>query len=260
VKIKQLFCITGPHFERGYIEKYGFEPYTDINEPLFISGFGKEIHKNLDRIEKHKSLILLRWAGGDLIWFLAHPKEQARMVAMKNIHHIAVSRCLEKDLQTMGVPYKFCPISVFKNADIKPEPLGDCIYVYKAGSLQYGCDIIRRLQTVLPFCFIKSESAFDFTREQLLEVYKQCFIGLRITQHDGIANTACEMGLMGRRMIHNGDLPNCIPYDRNNFQAIVKAIQDEFDNRLTADYNKVAQDVFNYLDVGEDWLNTEYYE
>jgi hypothetical protein len=107
--------------------------------------------------------------------------------------------------------------------------------------------------------FIKTESVFDYSRQDLLEVYKKCFLGLRLTQHDVVANTACEMGLMGRRMIWNGDLPNAIHYE-NNVDKIAELIRKEWENRSILDYKKTAQDVYDYLDVGEDWLDTGYYE
>ncbi len=51
-----------------------------------------------------------------------------------------------------------------------------------------------------------------FTREELVSVYSQCFINLRLTPHDGCPNTNIEMGLMGRRSIYNGDLPASISW------------------------------------------------
>jgi hypothetical protein len=132
MRIGQLLCITGVHFEKGYIEKYGFKPYTDINAPLFISGFGRNIYKNLSLIERHKSFTVLRWAGGDILWFKEHRKELDRIKILSNIKHIAISTCLAKDLEELNIPYHFIPITPYKNDDIHPEPLGDSIYLYKA--------------------------------------------------------------------------------------------------------------------------------
>lgn len=262
MRIKQFLCITGIHFERGFTEKYGFVPYTNVNEPLFISGFGREILKNLDRISKHKSLIVLRWAGGDLIWFLTHPIQARRIASMKNIHHIAISRCLERDLKTLGVPYTFLPISVYKNNDIKPEPLGDSIYVYRFKDSKYGLECNQRLEKLLPdIYFIKSESVFSYPRSALFELYRKCFLGLRMTNHDGLSNTVCEMGLMGRKVLHNGDTPNCIHYGNpNDISGIAQVIRNEYNNRHNIDPGKIAQEVYNYLDVGEQFLNTEFYD
>lgn len=264
MRIRQFLCITGICFERGFIDKYNFIPYTDINEPLFICGFGKNISKNIVRINKHKGLIVLCWAGGDLLWFLQHTAQRNKLIQMPNLRHIAISRCLEKDLQTIGVPYKFLPVTAFKNDDIKPEPLGDFIYIYKPDVACYNPILIQKVKQLLPeMNFIEAKAQDGFRRFEVLEMYKKCFLGLRFTAHDGVANTVCEMGLMGRRMIHNGDLPNSIPYDKDNVQEIVSTIQAEFDYRKMRndleDYKQVAQGVFEYLDIGEDFLNTEYY-
>ena len=50
------------------------------------------------------------------------------------------------------------------------------------------------------------------------EVYKKCFIGLRLTDHDGNANTVQELKAMNIPVIHNGDDDNC-PDTSNNDQA-----------------------------------------
>jgi hypothetical protein len=260
MRIKQFLCITGRHFEKGFIEKYGFIPYTNINEPLFISGFGREIFKNLDRISKHKSLIVLRWAGGDLMWFLKHPAQMERIKGMKNVRHIAISRCLEKDLQQAGVPYKFLPISVYKNDDIKPRPLGDSVYIYKFSGAQHGSILNSRIEKLLPeFTFVKTEGVSDHCREELIDIYNNCFLGLRFTEHDGLSNTAVELGLMGRRIIWNGDLPSAI-FWKNDVQSIVQLIRNEYENRKNLDPYKTAAAVKEYLNVGTAFLNTEFYD
>lgn len=256
MRIKQFLCITGIHFEKGFVEKYGFVPYTNIHEPLFISGFGRHIYKNLSLIEKHKSLIVLRWAGGDLMWFLKHPVEMERMRRLKNVFHIAISHWLADDLKSVDIPYIFLPVSVYKNDDIKPCPLGDFVYIYKGLDPQYGLEMIRQIH--LPdITVVSSESVNDYSREEILKIYEKCFLGLRLTRHDGIANTVCELGLMGRKTIWNGDVPSAIHY--NDVEDVRRIIMEEYNNRHNADYNKVAQDVKNYLDIGEEFLNTEFY-
>jgi hypothetical protein len=265
MRIQQFLCITGICFERGFIEKYGFIPYTNINGPLFISGFGKNICKNIVKINKHKGFVVLCWAGGDLIWFLQHTAQRNKLLQTSNLYHIAISRCLEKDLQTIGVPYKFLPITPFKNDDIKPEPLGDSIYIYKPDLTPYNPVLVQKIKQSLPeLNFIEIKGQENFARFEVLGLYKKCFLGLRFTNHDGVANTVCEMGLMGRRVIHNGDLPNSISYDPNNVGDIVAKIRAEYNNISLINHNElykdVAQDVFNYLNIGEDWLNTEYYD
>jgi hypothetical protein len=69
------------------------------------------------------------------------------------------------------------------------------------------------------------------------------------------------MGMMGRMVIHNGGSPNCIHYD--NIDEIIKAI--EFEYRYSHDLNidktvKVSEAVSEYLNIGEDFLNIEYYD
>ena len=81
--------------------------------------------------------------------------------------------------------------------------------------------------------------------------YKSCFIGLRLTTHDGLPNTICELGLMGRRCIYNGQLPHSIPY--SNADDIVESIEREFKSR-NEDNTLIANDMYDYLNIGDDWL------
>ena len=95
-----------------------------------------------------------------------------------------------------------------------------------------------------------------------MELYKKCFIGLRFTSHDGLSNTVCEMGAMGRKMINNGDTPNCIPYDLNNIDKIVDDINQEYE-RSRGDLFRasvISNQVNEFLNIGDDFLNTEFYE
>jgi hypothetical protein len=71
------------------------------------------------------------------------------------------------------------------------------------------------------------------------------------------------MGLMGRMVIHNGDSPNCIHYDKNDIASIIDAINNEFKHShdLGLDKTKeVASATKSYLNVNDDWLDTDFYD
>ena len=60
---------------------------------------------------------------------------------------------------------------------------------------------------------------------QLVDVYKKCFIGLRLTKHDGLSNTVVELGLSGRRCVWNGGSPNAVRW--STVDSVVEAIKAE---------------------------------
>ena len=56
-------------------------------------------------------------------------------------------------------------------------------------------------------------------------IYKHCYIGLRLTPHDGNANQVIELGLMGIKTVYNGGGPSSLPYKSLN--DIINHIENE---------------------------------
>ena len=79
-------------------------------------------------------------------------------------------------------------------------------------------------------------------------------MGLRPIEHDGLSNTVSELGLMGRRVIWNGDTPNAINYTSK--EEIVELVKQEYENRHSLDYQKLGDEMLDYLDV-EDFLDID---
>ena len=104
--------------------------------------------------------------------------------------------------------------------------------------------------------FIIAKDHKHFQADYMPEIYKDCSIGLRFTSHDGQSTTVAEMGLMGRRVIHNGLAPNCIPW--RSVDNIVNTIKHE-QKRIGIIDRELSQQVREFLDIGEDWLETEFY-
>lgn len=59
----------------------------------------------------------------------------------------------------------------------------------------------------------------------MVNVYKHCYLGLRLTPHDGVGYQVIESGLMGIRTVHNGGAPSSISY--SNYKDIKKIIENE---------------------------------
>jgi len=91
-----------------------------------------------------------------------------------------------------------------------------------------------------------------YTRAQLMDVYGGCFVGLRLTPRDGVSVTAVELGMMGRRVIFNGDTPSAIKW--KGIDDICESVKKEYENRHIDDTEQVSKQVKDYLDIGEKWL------
>jgi len=88
-------------------------------------------------------------------------------------------------------------------------------------------------------------------------VYDKCFMGIRLTPHDGLPNTVVELGLMGRRCVWNGNLPNAIPWMKD--ADIIEAVSKEKD-RIGQSFPDIRASMLNHISIGDEWLDTGYYE
>jgi len=265
MRIKQFYCHFGIGFKEGIRAKYGLTDYEETPDryaPLLMVGCYNFRQIGLvETIVLTSPLVVILWCGSDAESFIKQENQFwfDRWRENPQIKHIAASHWIADDLDKIGFKYVKLPITLHDYKDIKPAPLGDSVYMYKPGSKLYNGGIYQEIKEVLPYNIIEAVPT-SYSREEMMEVYKNCFIGLRFTEHDGLSETVCEMGLMGRMVIHNGDTPNCIHYDKENIDEIINAIHFEW--KHAAMYNKtqeLAKQMQGYLNIGEDFLNTDYY-
>jgi hypothetical protein len=261
MRITQLYSNFGYGFKEALIQKYGFTDKIDHFKPVFMFGcYWTQQITWACKFAGMSGLCVICWAGTDAKDFV-DPRNKIWIEIVKNtpgIKHIAPSKWIADDLRSVGIPFYEIPVTTFKLAEINPQPLGDSIFMYKPFTPIYNGGIYQELKSRLPYNFIEAPDCRTFSREQLIEVYKKCFLGLRFTEHDGMSEIVSEMGLMGRMVIHNGNIPNCIPYDKNDIDSIVRIINDLYEYPFNV--NKTAEDTFDYLNISDDFLNTEYYE
>jgi len=194
------------------------------------------------RIVCHTGEATLVWAGSDLL-----DENNINRVRPKEIRHIAISKWIDKKLTSRGVEHEYI---VLPSTDIdfwKSETLGNKVYAYAPDMPIYRRYLIDELQEELPFEMIVTNSAEDFTREQLREIYKQCFIGLRLTWWDGCASTVQELGLMGRRSVWNGGSLPALPWKTK--QDVIDLVMQESKN-IGKKQGKLAKSVYNELRNG----------
>lgn len=247
-----MYSAFGWHLKGKLMEKYGLVPATNIKEPvLFFGCYG------LAQMEKMmkwslSSKVLTWWSGSDLPWFNKYPDIVEQLRQNQNITHIATVNFIEKDLQNMGLPYKKVPLFSHPIDAFKPSILGDSIYIYKPGSPIYcGWNVVNRIKSEFPKVpIIEVTNHHVYNQDQIKEIYRQSFLGIRLTKHDGLSHSACELGLSARKIIWNGDTPNAIAW--NNIEDIISSINEMLKNKY--DPYKVAEKMKNYLDIGESWL------
>lgn len=179
-----------------------------------------------------------------------------------SLYHLAISRFIAQDLEQHQITYLRRNISHSDPAAFSPAPLGSKVYVYggpKSGARAefYGLDRLPDIREHLPeVTFVVGHtSPPTHPHDQMPKVYLDCLIGLRLTPHDGCSNTVVELGLMGRRCVWNGDLPNAIPWKTTN--DIVSAIRNELPLRglINEDLGAQTRSALS----NRDWLYSETY-
>lgn len=249
-KIKQIRVSKNLAFFSDKIKKkYELKEYNDINEPVLF--FGLYNQDDYNAVKNHKGPIVFLWAGTDSRYVneYTYLKKEAKNISNRG-RHIAISMCVQKRLRNININSEYipiCPTKIKKNI----QPKGDCVYFYGKGK-NYGEELVPEIQKRIPYKIIKT-SFNTYSNEELQEIYKKCFIGLRLTPVDGLSNTVVELGLMGRKVIYNSNyLPNAIKY--SNIDSIVESINKEFKNKEN-NSESVANDMINYFNNYHDyWL------
>lgn len=231
-------------------DRYGLGPYTDPEEPAIF--FGCYRNEDIEAIRRNENIVVLVWGGSDLLTYIKHP-------IMQQVFHVAGSSMIERDLTSQHIPHHRTNIVPVDLSPFKPVPLGDKIYAYAPAYRWgfYGGEIIDQLINRGHEIMVARDPA-KLSREELVLVYKQAYIGLRLTQHDGGSATVLEMGMMGRRCVYNEDMPNARPWKTvDDVEEIIK------DERLASIRHpmvkEVSEAVERYANPSEEWLTTEFW-
>lgn len=265
MSIRQLYAFPQvKHYEPRMLIHYDLEPYADRNKPVILYGFYPGATKALNLfLSKHKSTCVVVWAGSDAMR-LVDPKNRGLVQELrkkKNFHHIAISKYTAADLKKVGLPYRFLLVVSTIPGFFKPVPLGTDVFYYNShhkGEF-YGVPLSEKVLSRFPGVGRQtgfSTGAGHYTFEQMPEIYARCFMGLRLTPHDGLSNTVIELGLMGRKCVCNAGYPNCIPWTTE--EDIVAALRSGQDCIGQVDL-EVAERVRRYINIGDAWLNEDYY-
>ena len=286
MRIRQLDCRWDQDFFRPrLIQKYGMVHYTNKREPVVFFGMYGELAKL--QAMNHTGLMVIVWSGSDSLrlhevtGFVEWCKENEHRV-----FHIAHSHWIQTDLKYWGLKYIDrvvlpADLSVFK---FEPE-WGKSVYHYGAKQREwyYGTDIVKKLRKEWEKPKGKPNRFHvtchgGYPTDQLIELYKDSFIGVRLTEHDNMALSAIEMGLMGRRTIFNGNIPGAINYSEK-YDTYIPEIRQKSVHDKTGLIGEVrglilqawekwgegpdkllAEEMREFVNDDMKWLETEYYD
>lgn len=221
--------------------KYNLSNYTNKHKDLYI--FGMYRNEDYQTLVNHKGNATVIWQGMDAKTCLHQWVDKLRTV--KNI---AISHWISDSLNKLSIRHELKAISATKVDSYINEPLGDSVYFYssngsKESQLLYGENYLEDIRKKTGLNIIRA--AWDtYNKQELKEVYKKCFLGLRLTKYDGCPNGVLEMGLMGRKSIFNGNLPHSIKW--SNVDDICENILKEYDNR-DKNNNYISKDFIKFI-------------
>lgn len=225
--------------EDDLMRKYNLVERNNLSDPCGFFGMYRE--EDLEALISHNGDAFVVWMGSD-----AKDVPEEWIEELSSHMHIAISIKVQNSLAKKSLKSFYLPL----NATIAEEwtftQKGNKIYwYYNEGCKEfYGSEYIEQIEQRLDIPIIKADYK-TFTKEQLYDVYSQCFINLRLTPHDGCPNTNLQMGLMGRKSIYNGDLPHSISW--KNIDDICESIMREYNNRHVQD--TVSNDFYNFVKI-----------
>ena len=269
-----------------------FEKFSDKNKPCIFYGIYSENDiKLLESITSYKIII---WTGGDIN--IDHKKivvrnkvlsNLKRILNVKDVYHIAISNSISNKLDKLGIKYRVVPFMPIDLNKFMPVKKGKSIYVYVGdGSEVYGrklyTEIYKRLKNDYSFIFAANPVAKNgmfknleipdivyIDKNNIQNIYSECFIGFRFTTHDGLSASVQELGCMGIKSISNLDTPSTINYNKildrdyiNDIEAIddvINKINNEYKKIETIDY-ELSNKVKKFLTIESDCFNENFFD
>jgi hypothetical protein len=230
--------------------KFNLVPFSDPLQPTVIYGLYNPDDFDFYRVFTSPAIVL--WRGTDSL--VMTPAKAAIVLAKKNARHYAASKNVHDSLKKFGIESEILPITS-TDPGIKCEPRGDCVYCYISSKhpvmfKKYKMQALKWLERKTRLKFIYT-TIHQYKGEALMNVYRKCFVGIRLLDHDGMSNSILEMGLMGRRTISNSHLPYTIRW--KTLEDIRRAIIKQYQTRHRPNQH-ISDEYRQLIDIGDKWL------
>jgi hypothetical protein len=260
--------------------------YKDIYKPSFFYGIAKE--EDINAVLNHKGKKYIIFSGGD-IDLLYHINKNTRYTNTRwnflkklhnldEIYYIPRSEFMINDMKLLNYKYTYYPFYGDAYSTYNVLPKGNKIYFYTYPDYQkylYGHSIIEEIKKQKPeyefiqlthhksylqnkeYCDENNISTCE-SNDELIKKYQQCFIAIRLTNHDGIANSVLELGSLGIKTIYNDiKCPASLPY--SSIDDIINHIENERKTIGTID-DKLIENVEKFITPDENIYYTGFYE
>ena len=199
--IKQIYVSNSlNHLKIRIMKMYNLQEYSNIEKPCVFFGI-YDYKDELEKINQHKSKCVVMPGGSDFINYKFIKKPAIYLSLSTDIQH----RFDSVKIPSVLIHFNLVDLTLFKPIERK----GDKIFIYNSmrkkpdAARIYGQKYYDAVVKQLPNYEYIYSSDLNLPYEKMPEIYSQCFIGLRLTEHDGNANMVQEMEAMGIPVVHN---------------------------------------------------------
>jgi hypothetical protein len=264
------------YFSHFFLKKFNLINYENNSKPcVFFGCYNKE---DLLSIIQNKSIKIIIWAGSDSYYKKRIFAKKALTILknVKYIYHISISNYIFNDLKDFEIESRRIPFCLKDINEYNPFIKGKCIYYYTNinDPILYGSEIFNIVYEKLKnkYTFIIGTSKNNKNNKNIkhsflslaknytniINEYKKCFIGLRLTLHDGNANTVQELGMCGIKCLYNGDPLLCNSIQWKSANDIIQAIEKESESIGQIDF-ETSNKVKDYLQINDNFLDIRNY-
>ena len=223
IGIKQIYVSKDLSFFKQKIQKiYNLVDISNPSESALF--FGMYNISDYSELIEHQGAKYIIWGGSDIdLRFSASSQIVPKVAKLKGVSHFAISKSVYLRLEDQGIKSTLINFSLVDQNIFNPSNIDysitqpKTIYIYNGNKtsnpLIYNQELVNKIVEKLSgkYEFIFS-SDINIPNNRMTEIYSQCFMGIRLCQNDGNANTVQEMGLLGLPVLHNGLLPNSVQW------------------------------------------------
>jgi hypothetical protein len=192
------------HFKNRFMNKYLLKDYYDNTKDAIFFGIYKK--EDIQLVIKHQAHKYIIYGGSDV----EYNKAINIFKKLDNITFLSISHDIEERLHNKKINNIFINFSLLDTNLFKPIPkeeLGKCIFIYngyyKNLEHNYGKEYYEEVIKKLPNYNYIFSNTLNEPYENMPNIYKKCFIILRLTKNDGNANTIQEAEALGITAVHN---------------------------------------------------------
>lgn len=214
------------HFEKRICEKFGLQlagggHHIKCDSSVVVFGlYDLEDFEFVTGLCVGHGTKYLMWGGTDSnANFAFRHKIMSRIKYYLDIQHLVISNAIRDSIGKFGIYGQSILLNLVDekifNVKIKEcyrNKISDgkkYIFIYngftKGNEYIYGKKIYEQIVRELTDYHYIYSNELNVPYEKMPEIYSKCFIGLRLTAHDGSANTVQEMVSMGIPVVHNGE-------------------------------------------------------